>query len=193
MIKILKSKIFLIIIILPFFLFYVFNINSNKGIIILNENKKNETININSNGLTIFSNVEYIFNDEKGNNYKLFGHEAYFRNNKPEIINLKKVTAFSDIKKLQDMEISSEEAQYFKDTKNIFFYKNILIKKNNQIIMGDNAKFFFKKNILEVSDNVIIKDNKNIINCDRLIYNLITKNIVLNMKSDKRQVYGKRN
>lgn len=190
MIKIFKSKFFLFTVVFSALLFYSIMISKNKGVIVI-ENKKNTESNISSSS-TKFLNVEYKFTDTSGKKFFLKGKEATLSKENYNIIFLTSVTATTKLKDNSFMNISSDKADFFKIKKDIFFYNNIILINKDIVIKANNAKFLYKKNILEVFGNVIYKDKKNIIKCDKVLYDITNKNLELKMIKEKEQIYGRR-
>lgn len=190
MIKIIKTKFFLVTLILVFFSIYALLINANKGVFV--DQKINIKNSVEQNVPTTFTNVKYKFSDDKNNNYTLIGEKASLENNDYELIKLSKVKATTILSDGTLLKITSNNANFFKNEKNIFFYNNILISNKNKTIRSNNADFLFKVNKIEIFNNVIYKDDKNLIKCDKLIFNILTKNIDIKMNSKEKQIYGKK-
>jgi hypothetical protein len=192
MIKIFKSKFFLLTVIIFFIAFYVSNINQNKGVIVKKKVKQTQNQITNNQSSTYFSNVTYNFYDENYRLYTLKGEEAIIQIDKPNLINLNKVKAKTSLNKNSNLEIFADKAKFDKNLKDIFFHKNILITNNETIILADNANYLFKKNIIEIFNNVVLTKGKDTIKCDWLKYDINSKNIELKMISQKEQIYGER-
>jgi hypothetical protein len=192
MIKIFKSKFFLLTVIIFFIAFYVSNINQNKGVIVKKTVKQTQNQITNNQSSTYFSNVTYNFYDENYRLYTLKGEEAIIQIDKPNLINLNKVKAKTSLNKNSNLEIFADKAKFDKNLKDIFFHKNILITNNETTILADNANYLFKKNIIEIFNNVVLKKGKDTIKCDWLKYDINSKNIELKMISQKEQIYGER-
>lgn len=192
MIKIFKSKFFLLTVIIFFIAFYISNINQNKGVIVKKTVKQTQNQIANSQSSTYFSNVTYNFYDENLRLYTLKGEEAIIEIDKPNLINLNKVKAKTSLNKNSNLEIFADKAKFDKNLKDIFFHKNILITNNETVILADNANYFFKNNIIEIFNNVVLKKGKDTIKCDWLKYDINSKNIELKMISQKEQIYGER-
>lgn len=185
--KTFKFKVLLSLIFLIFLIIYINILSKNKGVIILEEKKIEK-----NNSSTVFLNVEYKFADDSGKIYTLKGAEANILISDPDLIQLKKVNAFTSTNDGSILKIDSDYAKFFKNNKNVFFSQNIVIANKDMVITSNNAKFLPKKNRIEVYGNVILKDSKNKIKCDNLIYETDTKNIFLKMNTKEKQVYGKR-
>jgi hypothetical protein len=192
MIKIFKSKFFLLTVIIFFIAFYVSNINQNKGVIVKKTVKQTQNQITNNQSSTYFSNVTYNFYDENYRLYTLKGEEAIIQIDKPNLINLNKVKAKTSLNKNSNLEIFADKAKFDKNLKDIFFHKNILITNNETTILADNANYLFKKNIIEIFNNVVLTKGKDTIKCDWLKYDINSKNIELKMISQKEQIYGER-
>lgn len=183
-----KSKFFLALLFL-FFLFSYFAISSkNQGVIII-ENK-NDDLKESQNSTSVFTNLEYKFQNDTGKTFSLKGKKAIVKKDNPEIVILYNVTFYTILKDSTVLKITSNEAEFNKSEKNIFFYKNFFLINKDISISSKKGKFYNNKKTLEILDNVILKNTKNTIKCDKLIYNTSTKNIELTMNSKTEQIYG---
>ena len=178
--------------ILIFISFYGYNISENKGSIEI----KNEELTVDQKtsnlekGIIRFSDVEYKSSDEKGRVYTTRGKEAYLNENQPDIVMLNNVFSFTRLKDGSQLSVKSDNANYYKNTKNIKYYKNITIKNKDVIITAEMADFEAKNNIIKLENKVILKDDKNTIKGDIAILNTITNDLQILMKKKDNKVYG---
>lgn len=191
-----KKKLNLILIfgIIGSIFFYSYFLSQNKGYI--EKDDKSLTTNQNSPnveiGTTRFSNVEYKSTDNKGKVYITKGKEAYVSSKKPDTIFLTGVHSYTDLNDGTKLHVRSDKANYFKNSKNIKYYKNVIITNKDVLITAESADFSSVKNIIRLEKNVTLKDSKNIIKSDFAELNTITNDLKIFMKKKQDRVYGQR-
>ena len=141
---------------------------------------------------TKFTDVIYRTSDIKKRDYITKGKEAYFSQEEPDLINLSIVNSFTTLKDGSVLNVISDQAVYYKSTKNIKYSKNIKITNKEGIITAEVANFFANKNKITLEGNVIFKNNNNIIKGDIAELNTTTNNLKILMKEKTDRVYGKR-
>lgn len=189
MINFLKPKILLFMLIFLVIVFYQIKISENRGFIEVKKKSDEKPRTLDHS--TIFYNVEYNFSNYKRKSL-LKGDEATIEKNNPNLINLKTVSSQTVLNDSSTLNIKSTNAKFFKNTKNVFFFNNVIISNKDMIITAENANYVFQKNTIKIFNNVILKNSKNIIKCDSLLYNTETKNIELMMNASNKQIYGNR-
>ena len=189
-----KSNIFLILVLFSAIAFYGYFISQNKGSkkIDTNEAAQNSEVSNIEKGVTTFKDVEYKTTDAKNRDYITKGNEAKITKDKPDLIELQTVHSFTNLKDGTVLNINSEKADYFKKTKNIKYYQNVVITNKDTVITSDIANYFAKKNLIRLEGNVVMQDQENKIKGDIAELDTITNNfeIFMNKKEDK--VYGRR-
>lgn len=185
-----KPKSFFFVFSLIILVFYAFFFFKNKGSIKveISNNKSAES----AKSITTFDNVQYKSLDEKNREYITEAKKAEIKNSEPNIINLFDVKSFAKLKDGTFLYITSKEATFFKNTKNIFYNKNVILSNADKKIISNNAKYFYKKNLIELSGNIIMKDAKSKILADIVKLNTLNNNVEIMMLSKKDQVYGQR-
>ncbi|MEK9994372.1 MAG: LPS export ABC transporter periplasmic protein LptC [Hydrogenophilales bacterium] len=188
-----KTTLFLIIVILSTIVFYSYYISQNKGSINI-DNTKSDSSNISdtTKGLTKFKNVEYKTTSKNNKEYTTKGGEALINYNKPDLIVLNKVHSFAKLNDGSILNIKSDNANYFKNTKNIKYFNNVIITNKDVRITAKVANFFADKNLIRLEKNVIFKDTKNTIKGDIAELNTITNNLEVSMNKKEDRIYGKR-
>lgn len=188
------SNFFILLTILAI-IFYAYFISQNKGSIKIEttEMALDDSINNIERNITIFKDVEYKTTDIKNREYITRGKEAYVTKDKSELIKLKTVHSFTKLKDNTILNIKSEKADYYKNTKNIKYYQNVIITNKETVISANIANYFTKKNLIRLENNVLIKNSQNTIIGDIAELNTITNNLKIFMIKKKDKVYGKRN
>ena len=189
-----KSNIFLILVLFSAIAFYGYFISQNKGSKKIDTNEiaqSSEVSNI-EKGVTTFKDVEYKTTDAKNRDYITKGNEAKITKDKPDLIELKMVHSFTNLKDGTVLNVNSEKADYFKKTKNIKYYQNVIITNKDTVITSDIANYFAKKNLIRLEGNVVMQDPKNKIKGDIAELNTITNNLEVFMNKKEDKVYGRR-
>ena len=188
-----KANLFLFCIFLSTLLFYTYFIKTNKGSIQINNSdiQTSDVENLDKNiGITRFSNVEYKTN-RKNKDYITRGKEAYVLKDQPDLIELSIVHSFTVLKDGSILNIKSNKARYQKSTKNIYYYKNVIITNKQKILYADTANFLANKNLIELS-KVVYKDGENLLKGDLAKLDTITNDLEIFMENKKDKVYGQR-
>jgi len=189
-----KSNIFLFLVLLSAIAFYGYFISQNKGSkkIDTNEAAQNSEVSNIEKGVTTFKDVEYKTTDAKNRDYITKGNEAKITKDKPDLIELQTVHSFTNLKDGTVLNINSEKADYFKKTKNIKYYQNVVITNKDTVITSDIANYFAKKNLIRLEGNVVMQDPKNKIKGDIAELDTITNNLEIFMNKKEDKVYGRR-
>ena len=189
-----KSNIFLFLVLLSAIAIYGYFISQNKGSkkIDTNEATQNSEVSDIEKGVTTFKDVEYKTTDAKNRDYITKGNEAKITKDKPDLIELKTVNSFTNLKDGTVLNVNSEKADYFKKTKNIKYYQNVVITNKDTVITSDIANYFAKKNIIRLEGNVVMQDPKNKIKGDIAELDTITNNLEIFMNKKEDKVYGRR-
>ena len=189
-----KSNIFLILVILSGVMFYSYFINQNKGSIKIDtkDTPQNSEVSNIQEGVTFFKNVEYKMTDEKNREFITKGNLAIISKNNPDLIQLKTVHSFVNLKDGTVLNVSSEKANYYKKNKNIKYYQNVVMTNKDKVIKSDNANYFAKENLIRLEGNVVMQDPKNKIKGDIAELDTITNNLEIFMNKKEDKVYGRR-
>lgn len=189
-----KSNFFLIVVLLLAVIFYGYYISQNKGAIKVND--ENPQIKINNNnfqkGVTKFTDVEYKTLNEKGREFITKGKEAFLDKDQPDLIKLNNVHSYTELNDGSILNIKSDKAQYYKNTKDIKYSQNVKIMNKDGIIIAENASFFANKSLIRLEKNVVFKDPKNTVKGDIAELNTITNNLEIFMSKKKDKVHGQR-
>lgn len=189
-----KSNLFIFLIIASIVGFYYYFFNKNKGSIAVGENDQvsfSATEDM-QKGVTKFKDVQYKTTDVKNRDFITKGREASFSKDKPNLIKLKIVHSFTNLKDGSILNIKSEKANYYKSTKNITYFGNVVITNLNKKITSDIANFISNKNLIKLENNVVMRDPQNTIKGDIALLDTTTNNLEILMKKQKDKVYGKR-
>ena len=145
-----------------------------------------EEISTNSN---IIEDIKYSSKDLKGNEYIILADEGEIDLNNSDIIFLKKVRAFINlIKKNEIITVVSDFGKYNTINYDTIFSQNVKIKYQDNTINGDYLDFSMKKNLLIISKNVVYTNPTNILKADVIELDTITKNTKIFMHNSKDKV-----
>lgn len=188
-----KSTLFFIIVLLGTIIFYGYYISQNKGSIKVDDTKSTaDKFSETTKGITKFKNVEYKTIGKNNKEYITKGGEALLNYDTPNLIILNKVHSFTKLNDGSILNVKSNKANYFKNTKNIKYFNNVIILNKDVKITAEVANFFADKNLIRLEKNIIFKDNKNTIKGDIAELDTITNNLQVLMNKKKDRVYGKR-
>ena len=180
-----KKKIFLqifllliiLIISITFFKIYFVNKNINNS----SERIKIEIDNLNKKDSNVLYNIQYISEDEEGNNYTINSKFAEINNSKPGLLLLKEVIATIKMANSEPIIIYANNAIYNKINYNTNFYENVLVVYTQHSITSDNLDLDFQKNLATLSNKITYKNLNTKLQADKMEINLITKNSKISM------------
>ena len=201
MYKTLIQLILLLILILIFF--FIFNkyfntedeVDEVNNIISLN-NDKNNLLNEDLKEKNVDNeiiNLTYEKFDTNGNKYLIKAKKGILDNELSNIIYMNEVEASLIYLNNEKLIIYSEEAVFNKENFKTTFSKNVKLIYKDQTLKSDNLEFLIDKNIAIFKDNVKYY-NKNIeAFADIVIINLLTKEIDIKSKNQKKIRIKKKN
>ena len=134
----------------------------------------------------IFYNIKYSGIDLSGNRYTLTSKEAETDQNNPEIINMKYVEANFYFKDDTILNVVSSEGVYNNKNLNIFFKKDVVAKYGESKLVADKAYYSNVDSFIEILDNVIVSDQKGTVFADKLLFDVIEKNLKIISLNDNK-------
>ena len=188
----LQFFLFTIILIMIFFFYKIYF--TDKELNISAETNSDQKISKNKKDSNIIYNIEYVAQDNDGNNYIVKSKYGELKNDQSNLIILKKVLATINIQNSPSIEIASDGAKYNSINYDTEFYGNVTLTYVDHAITSDNLDLYFQKNLAYFSDNVVYKNLNNSIQADKIEIDLITKNskIYMNNTFKKIKVTSKR-
>ena len=188
----LQFLLFTIILIMIFFFYKIYF--ADKELDISAETNSDQKISKNKKDSNIIYNIEYVAQDNDGNNYIVKSKYGELKNDQSNLIILKKVLATINIQNSPSIEITSDGANYNSINYDTEFYGNVTLTYVDHNITSDNLDLYFQKNLAYFSDNVVYKNLNNSIQADKIEIDLITKNskIYMNNTFKKIKVTSKR-
>jgi hypothetical protein len=199
-----KTLIQLVLLLILFFIFffianeYFYNENT------LKESRNNTTIdkeekNLSNNNLNKkdidneIINLTYEKVDINGNKYLIKAKKGILDNNRPNIVKMNIVEASLVYLNNERLIISSEEAIFNKVNFKTIFSNNVKLTYQEQTLESDNLEFLFDKNIAIFKDNVKYYNQNIEAFADIVNINLLTKEIDIKSKNQKKIKIKKKN
>ena len=144
--------------------------------------KPEKDINTNS-----FDDIEYSGFDLNGNRYVLNAGKADFKNETPENVNMKEVTANFYLKDGTILQVSSDEGLYNNITLDMEFKKNVKATYLTNTLFSDKLIYINNISKLLASGNVHGTNiEKGEFFADKVEYDLISKNLNFSMMDKKK-------
>ena len=182
----LQFFLFTIILIMIFFFYKIYF--ADKELDISVETNSDQKISKNKKNSNIIYNIEYVAEDNDGNNYIVKSKYGELKNDQSNLIILKKVLATINIQNSPSIKIASDGANYNSINYDTEFYGNVTLTYVDHIITSDNLDLYFQKNLAYFSDNVVYKNLNNSIQADKIEIDLITKNSKIYMNNTFKKI-----
>ena len=131
-------------------------------------------------------NLSYEKFDLNGNKYLINAQKGLLDGKNPNIIYMSVIEASLIYLNNEKLIISSDEAIFNKENFKTTFSKNVKLKYKEQILESDNLEFLIDKNIAIFKDNVKYYNQNIEAFSDIVIINLLTKEIDIKSKNQKK-------
>jgi len=138
-------------------------------------------------------NLTYEKFDTNGNKYLIKAKKGLLDNKRPNIINMNEVEASLIYLNKEKLTIKAKEAIFNKENFKTSFSKNVKLLYKEQKLESDYLDFLFDKNIAIFRDNVKYYDKDIEAFADVVDINLITKEIDIKSKNQKKIKIKKNN
>lgn len=182
-------QIFLIILVLIILIFFFFNFFSKDDDKIKLNNKiiNNEIVE------DEIKEVNYTSKDKKGNLYNIVAKKALINNNDKELIKLDTVKAIYNFDEFNKLFLYSDLADYDINNNITFFYNNIRIVYNNELIKCDELQLNLLKNYMILEKNIIYESINIKLTADQLKIDLLDNTSLMKMfnEGDKIKILKK--
>ena len=170
-------------------------VESDKNQIV--EKKKDEKIIINEDNENIEDNIIYNLSykkfDIQNNFYQVEALESTIKENNSNLILMKKVKAIIKYLDNENLVIVSENALFNNKTFETNFYNGVELFFEDQKLTGGNLDFIFEKNIAILRDKVTYEKLNTKMFSDKIIFNLLTKEITIKSKNASERVKIEKN
>jgi len=193
----------ILLLILILIIFFIFNkyfntedkVNEVNNIISLN-NDKNNFLNEDIKKKNIDNeiiNLTYEKFDTNGNKYLIKAKEGILDSELPNIVYMNKVEASLNYQNNEKLIIYSKNAIFNKENFKTTFSNKVQLKYQEQILESDNLEFLINKNIAIFKDNVKYYSKDIEAFSDTVVINLLTKEIDIKSKNQKKIKIKKNN
>ena len=172
----------LILIILISVLFFIkyFYIHDNSNVII-SEKITEEEIILDENIENIIQDLKFENIDLAGNKFVINAEYGEISTNNLDLLLLREVKGTIYLTNKSPINIFSNFAKYNKLNFDTFFYENVKILYENNLIKSDNLNISLDKNVASINSNVIINNNYMESYADNIELNLLNRDIIINM------------
>jgi hypothetical protein len=132
-----------------------------------------------------FENVEYKGIDLRGNRYVIKSKNAEFDINKPELIDMKVMTAIFYFNDGSILTVSGDYGKFNNETYDMEFRNNIVAVYENDTVYAKNLDYFNTKNLLIIYGNVRGESIKGNVTGDKVKIDLSKKTLDISMFDEK--------
>ena len=180
----------LIILTILIIFFYSFFLNKDKKISEAPKNSEKVEIDLNKKIANELVNIEYNSTDEEGNVYYLNAKKGIIeiQDKKNNIVKLEGVIALINLKNKGIININAKNAVYNKLNHDTLFYNDVKIDYLNNLISANNLDVIFTKKISKIYNNVVAKNNMLNLITDKIILDMVTGDLKLQMINDKEKI-----
>ena len=189
---ILQVILILSILIIISILYYTFLLNKDSKTQILSENIERLDDNLDDKTANELINIEYNSSDKKGNTFYINAKRAIIEldenNNNSNKVKLEGVVSIINIKNKGIINVYSNNAIYDKVYHDTLFFDNVKIEYLDNSILSENLDLLFTKKISKIYNNVVFKNNYLNLNTDKIIIDMITGDLKLEMNNKKEKV-----
>ena len=170
--------------------YYKFFVIKNKKTESITENKEQLNIKLEDKIESELINIEYNSSDNEGNTFYINAERAMVSRKDIESnnINLEGVISIINLKNRGIINIYSKNAIYNKQNNNTLFSNDVKIEYLDNIIYSQNLDFIFTEKISKVYNNVVYKNNNLNLTTDKILIDMKTGDIKLEMINNYEKV-----
>ena len=147
-----------------------------------------EEINSDEKEKNLISNLKYKSFDAMGNEYLINSKTAELSSNNEESIKLIDVSAKIILKKKSPILIKSDYAIHNKNTFDTKFYGNVNVTHEDIKIFSENLDMMYNNNFVSLYNIKEIYDNNTQLKADKIDFDILTKNVSINMNENTEKV-----
>tara|TARA_Y100000590_G_scaffold459850_1_gene617914 strand:+ start:1574 stop:2185 length:612 start_codon:yes stop_codon:yes gene_type:complete len=135
-------------------------------------------------------NIEYNSSDEDGNTYYINAKKAVILNDEKQknLVQMEGVVAIINLINKENIYVYAESAVYNKFNHNTLFYNQVKIDYLNNSILSNNLDILFTEKISKIYNEVVFKNNSLDLYTDRILIDMKTGNIKLEMINNTENV-----
>ncbi len=161
-------------------------ININNENISISQNQ--ELINPDEKEKNLISNLKYKSFDSMGNEYLINSKSAEMSSKNDELIKLIDVSAKIILKKKSPILIKSDYAIHNKNMFDTKFYGNVNVTHEDIKIFSENLDMMYNNNFVSLYNIKEIYDNNIQLKADKIDFDILTKNVSINMNNNSQKV-----
>lgn len=161
-------------------------ININNENISISQNQ--ELINPDEKEKNLISNLKYKSFDSMGNEYLINSKSAEMSSKNDELIKLIDVSAKIILKKKSPILIKSDYAIHNKNMFDTKFYGNVNVTHEDIKIFSENLDMMYNNNFVSLYNIKEIYDNNIQLKADKIDFDILTKNVSINMNENTEKV-----
>ena len=136
----------------------------------------------------LISNLKYKSFDSMGNEYLINSKSAELSSKNDELIKLIDVSAKIILKKKSPILIKSDYAMHNKNKFDTKFYGNVNITHEDIKILSENLDMMYNNNFVSLYNIKEIYDNNIQLKADKIDFDILTKNVSINMNENREKV-----
>ena len=136
----------------------------------------------------LISNLKYKSFDSMGNEYLINSKSAELSSKNDELIKLIDVSAKIILKKKSPILIKSDYAMHNKNKFDTKFYGNVNITHEDIKILSENLDMMYNNNFVSLYNIKEIYDNNIQLKADKIDFDILTKNVSINMNENTEKV-----
>ena len=151
-------------------------------------NQTEEKINSDDKEKNLISNLKYKSFDAMGNEYLINSKSAEMSSKNDELIKLIDVSAKIILKKKSPILIKSDYAIHNKNMFDTKFYGNVNVTHEDIKIFSENLDMMYNNNFVSLYNIKEIYDNNIQLKADKIDFDILTKNVSINMNKNTEKV-----
>ena len=160
------------------------NVNNENISIIQSEGKNNSG----EKEKNLISNLNYKSFDAMGNEYLINSKTAEISSKNVELIKLIDVSSKIILKRKSPILIKSDYAIHNKNTFDTKFYGNVNVTHEDIKIFSENLDMMYNSNFVSLYNIKEIYDNNTRLKADKIDFDILTKNVSINMNKNTEKV-----
>ena len=154
----------------------------------LSISQSKEKVNSDEKEKNLISNLKYKSFDAMGNEYLINSKSAELSSKNDELIKLIDVSAKIILKKKSPILIKSDYALHNKNMFDTKFYGNVNVIHEDIKIFSENLDMMYNKNFVSLYNIKEIYDNNIQLKADKIDFDILTKNVSINMNEQTEKV-----
>ena len=151
-------------------------------------NQTEEKINSDEKEKNLISNLKYKSFDAMGNEYLINSKSAEMSPKNDELIKLIDVSAKIILKEKSPILIKSDYAIHNKNMFDTKFYGNVNVTHEDIKIFSENLDMMYNNNFVSLYNIKEIYDNNIQLKADKIDFDILTKNVSINMNENTEKV-----